>query len=235
MKNIFKIHPIFFFALIIVILTGKFNDFCEFMLIIMVHELGHILTALIFKWSIDKIVILPYGMITKFKNCLNKPIYQEFIILLMGPVFQICFNYFFKSKYNLFVLYINLIPIYPLDGSKFLFLFLNKFVSYYKSYILTFIISILTIIIIIFSFNNSLIVYLMIIYLSYNLFIYFKSLHKTILFFCYERYKNKYFNKKIKYLKKLNIYLMHRDKYHYFMKNKNYIEEKKILSKMFDK
>ena len=38
--------------------------------------------------------MLPFGGVTIFNEDLNRPIYEEFIILIMGPVFQIVFSFF---------------------------------------------------------------------------------------------------------------------------------------------
>ena len=44
-------------------LTGNFKNFIIFSSIIIVHELGHIIGALIFKWKIDKIILLPLALL----------------------------------------------------------------------------------------------------------------------------------------------------------------------------
>ena len=40
-------------------MTGLFKDFVVFTSIIFIHELGHIVTGLLFKWKIDKVIIFP--------------------------------------------------------------------------------------------------------------------------------------------------------------------------------
>ena len=42
-------------------MTGLFKDFVVFTSIIFIHELGHIVTGLLFKWKIDKVIIFPFG------------------------------------------------------------------------------------------------------------------------------------------------------------------------------
>lgn len=237
MKNIFKkiyIHPLYYFFLFIIILTANIQMFVEFSLVILVHELGHIITSLTFKWDIKKIVILPYGMITIFKNCLSKPIYQELLILIMGPIFQIVFNLFFKSQYSNFILFINFLPIYPLDGSKILFLLFNKITSYYNSYILIYFLSFIPIIYVLFSRINLLII-LMIIYLLYHLINNFNNLNNTLLSFLYERFKNHYISSKIKIVNGINFKKMKRCKYHFFKIKNKLVKEAEILRKTFDK
>ena len=58
------------------------------MLLIIIHEFGHFITAYFFNWKIDKIYIYPLGGITRFNDIINKPFIEQFLVLLMGPVFQ---------------------------------------------------------------------------------------------------------------------------------------------------
>ena len=60
-KNIFKVHILFYIVALFCILIGFFKEFIIFSSIIIIHELGHIIGALIFKWKIEKVVLLPFG------------------------------------------------------------------------------------------------------------------------------------------------------------------------------
>ena len=53
-------HPLFLLCVLMFILIGHFRFITYFMLIITVHELGHIFVSQIFKWNIEKIIILPF-------------------------------------------------------------------------------------------------------------------------------------------------------------------------------
>ncbi len=237
MINIFKkiyIHPLYYLFLLIIILTANIRSFIEFNILILVHELGHVITALLFKWNINKIVILPYGMITFFKNNLSKPIYQELLILIMGPLVQVIFNIYFNSPYSNIILFINLLPIYPLDGSKLFFLLLNKVTTYYLSYIYIFLVSFITIIFVFLHYHSFLII-LMVIYLLYHLINYYLNINETILNFCYERFKTHFYTSKKIIINGVNIKAMHRDRYHLFKINQKYIKEYDFMAKMFDK
>ena len=119
--------------------------------LILVHELGHFLTAKLVNVEVEKIIIYPLGGISKFKIPLNISIGKEFLILIMGPIFQ-CLAYFLLytkcpldrniiAKYHYGILIFNLLPIYPLDGGKLLNLFLSAYIPYRKSLILSIIIS----------------------------------------------------------------------------------------------
>ena len=94
----------------------------------MVHELGHISTAIYYRWHIEKVILLPFGGLTIFNEKINRPLKEEFMVLIMGPVFQmlgtIIFCGFSKdflvADYSKMILAFNLLPIYPLDGAKLL-------------------------------------------------------------------------------------------------------------------
>ncbi len=62
MKNIYKLkfHPLFSLLTIICVITGNFKKFFLFMLVILLHELGHILMGIILKQKIEKVIILPF-------------------------------------------------------------------------------------------------------------------------------------------------------------------------------
>jgi len=95
-----KIHPLFYIVAFITIITGFFKEFSYIMLIILVHELGHILTSIYFKWKIDRIMILPFGGITIFNEKINKPLKEELLIALSGPIIQlIVFSFNNNSEY----------------------------------------------------------------------------------------------------------------------------------------
>ena len=137
MKNILNkiyFHPIFLMTLLLFISIGYFRFLFYFMLLILIHELGHILISLIFKWNIDKIIILPFGGLTKYNEIINRPLIEEFLIAISGIIFQLIFyilikdyiDYKYFSAINYFIILFNLIPIYPLDGSKILNLLLSK-------------------------------------------------------------------------------------------------------------
>lgn len=190
--------------------------------------------AVFFKWKIKKILFLPYGMITFFEDNLNKPIFQEFLILIMGPLFQTIFYILFDNKYHYFLLFINLLPIFPLDGSKIIFLILNKCISYYRSYIITFFISFMCIIMCLIN-SSNMIMSLTLLYLFYGLLRNIITLKDILIAFCYDRFINKYCFKKTMIINGLNIKKLYRGRYHYFYYKNQMICENKILTKMFDK
>lgn len=117
----------------------------------------------LFKYIIDKIIIYPFGGLTKYNALLNSSIYKEIIILLFGPLFQIIFYFIILILYkkgfvninvfnifyniNINLLFFNLLPILPLDGGKLMNLIFDIILPYKISHIISIIISIIILII----------------------------------------------------------------------------------------
>ena len=242
-KNILNkiyLHPIFIISIFIFTLLGKFRLISYFMLLIIVHELGHILVSLIFKWKIDKVIILPFGGLTKYNIKINIPIYQELLVAISGVIVQFIFyliiknniSYKYFSLINYFIIIFNLIPIYPLDGSKILNVFFNIMTSYKNSILLTIIVSYIFIIgitIYFFNINKMIIIVLSFLILEVNKL--YKDKDNLFNKFVLERYLGEYKFKKNKIID--NINKMKKDYRHLFYINGKYITEKYYLSKYF--
>lgn len=237
-KNIFKIHVLYYVVAFVSFLTGNFKNFIIFSAIIIVHETGHIVGALIFKWKIDKVILLPFGGITIFKENIDKPLKQELIITLLGPLFQILFYLIFKNNavfnhYNMAILLFNLLPIYPLDGSKILNIFFNELISFKKSHILTIVVSGITLFFLLFKIRKNLLLLLILFFLVVEI---IKEIVKHKYYFnrfLLERYLYNYDYKKRKTITKLTQ--MKKQTKHLFKIGNNYHSEKDIIKKLFDK
>lgn len=244
----------FFFLVIISVLTGLFKDFLIFFSIIFIHEMGHTITALYYKWNIKSIKFYPFGGLIKFDEYINRPIKEEFWIVVSGIGFQFIYYFFillihklyyisdttfiaFKS-YHYSIVIFNLIPVYPLDGIKVFNILLNKCLPFKISHLISIFISyIFGLIFIIFSFYN---------YLSFNaLLIIFLIINKIIeehknhryYFnkFIFERYLYNFDFKKVKIIKGNNVNKMYKDKKHVFKLKGRHITEKKLLKTKFDR
>ena len=244
MKNILNkiyFHPIFLLTLFIFTSIGYFRFITYFMLLIIVHEFGHILMSLLFKWNIEKIIILPFGGLTKYNEIINRPLIQEFLIAIAGITFQIIFyllvrnyiDYKYFSIINCFIIIFNLIPIYPLDGSKILNILFNKITSYKNSLLLTIIISYIFIIIftLIFFRLNKIISFILI-FLLIEVNKLYKERKELFNKFLLERYLNEFKFKKKKTIKSVDK--MKKDYRHLFYIDGKYLTESYFLKKMFD-
>lgn len=136
-----KIHPLLVFFIIISILTGTFVQLAIILLIVLLHELGHYLAALYYKWRLQTIILWVFGGVMQTDEYGSRPLKEEFVVTIAGPL-QHLFIYFCAISllklnifsdalidlilyYNTIVLVFNLLPIWPLDGGK-LFLLTNS-------------------------------------------------------------------------------------------------------------
>lgn len=234
-----KIHFFFYIFTFICIMSGLFKDYIMIMFIVSVHELGHILVALYYKWNIRKIVILPFGGITIFNELINRPIKEEFMIAAAGPIFQsILFIFIDNSKfiyYNKALLIFNLIPIIPLDGSKIVNLFFNKIVSFKRSNFLTNLLSILMILVLIILNKKNLMGLLIIFLLLVKILEEIKKYNFIFNRFLFERYLYSIKFSKNKIITSNKTEKMKKDYKHLFYIDNRYVTEKEILRKKFDK
>ena len=237
-KNIFKIHPLFYLTAFICVITANFKNFIIFSSIIIVHELGHIIGAIIFKWKIDKVILLPFGGITIFQENIDKSLKEEFIIAILGPLLQLVFYFLYSdnpifNQYNLTILLFNLLPIYTLDGSKIVNILFNEFISFKRSHILTIITSFITLLVVILSIKYNLLLYLILLFIVLEI---IKEINKHNYYFnrfLLERYlyNNEYSKSKIID----NIKKMKKQTKHIFKINNKYFTEREIIRNLFDK
>jgi stage IV sporulation protein FB len=119
--------------------------------------MGHAGAASFFSWRIKKITLLPFGGVAEMDEHGNRPLKEETIVVLAGPLQHVwmvalaygLFNLNLMSEdlfrlllsYNLMVFVFNLFPIWPLDGGKLVFLLLSLKSSFPRAHRLTLILS----------------------------------------------------------------------------------------------
>ena len=203
--------------------------------------MGHVLMGIIFKWKIEKIIILPFGALTIFDEGINKSIFEEFLIAIMGPIFQIIFTFFLYFltyndevvSYSLTILIFNLLPIFPLDGSKILNLFLNEILNFKISHTILIIISVIFILTIILYSDFNLILILILTFLLVRVLLEIKNHESLFNRFLLERYLNHYNFKKSKKIYSMNLAKMKRSYKHLFFDGNRFISEHERLKKRF--
>lgn len=206
-NNIFKyihISKLTYFFILISFFMASFRLVLYIFVLIIIHELGHFLTAKLFNIELDKIYIYPLGGIAKFYIPYNYSRLKELIILINGPLSQeLAKNlliYFFPQHINIITTYhygilvFNLLPIYPLDGGKLLNILLTYIEPYKKSLKTTITISyIIVLLIFIINLNNiKLNIIIMTLLLIYKIYIENKNIDIKYESFLLERYLNNY-------------------------------------------
>ena len=233
------------------VISGYYINLIAITSLLLIHELGHYTAAKLLKFKVLKIVIYPFGGITKIHDLINKDINEEILVATSGVIFQFIFyliivylnhiNIIRDYTLNIYILYnnqiifFNLMPIYPLDGSKIINLLLSKFFNYNLSNKLTIMISLIgmSLFILTSSYNHNY-SYIMVlsVLIIYN-YKFIKQLKYIYNKFLLERYLYNINYPKIKIINNGNK--MYKNNSHIIKVNNNYITEKKYLSKYYFK
>lgn len=179
---------------------------------------------------------MPFGGLTIFNNKINHSLKEELFVSLSGPIFQLIIGLFIKDNTLLNIHYslllFNLIPIYPLDGSKIVNVIFNSFLSFYSSLKLIIYLSYIMILLVILKYNNILL-YLIMLLILYKVVLEHKNIKEIFNKFLLERYLSNFNYKKTKKITKLKQ--MSLNKKHLFRIKNTWLTEKEILKKVFDK
>lgn len=233
------------------VLTGHFINLIVFTSLILIHEFGHYLVARLLNYKVDKIILYPYGGMTKLNTLINTKIEKDIIVaasgLIMQTIYYLIITLLFTKGiireyiYNLFYMYhnsmlfFNLLPVIPLDGSKILNLFLAKYFNFNLSNNLSVAISLFTIIFLLISgiYENNYSFLLTVSVLMQNIYNFYKEIAYVYNRFLLERYLYDFNYKKMKVLNNKNK--MYKNRRHIFLKNNKIINEKEYLKKFFNK
>lgn len=247
MKNILnkiKIDNTTYLLILLALLSGYIKNIFIILIIVLIHELGHVFFFLLFKIDIVSVVIYPFGGVTSVNKRIHERIYKDILISLGGIIFQLILfiifyllyrnNLIVRSTYNIFntynksVLLFNLLPLIPLDGSKFLFSLLSKFLPFKISNIVSIIIGIISLIVFIIYISisglNDLVI---VIFLCIKLIEVIKN---------YKYIMNKFYLERIIYnnyydgiVSNSSVDKMKLDKYYYFYDGRRYVNEREYI------
>ncbi|WKB36839.1 M50 family metallopeptidase [Terrilactibacillus sp. S3-3] len=81
-----KIHPVFWFVMAAGAITGHFWEIAIAFFIVLVHECGHGFAAYKFGWHIEQIQLLPFGGVAKVEHASDRPMREEWLVILAGPL-----------------------------------------------------------------------------------------------------------------------------------------------------
>lgn len=152
-----SLHPLTALLFFVGFLTGYFRYIVYIFLIVLVHELGHVFFAKIFKRRVVSIELLPFGGLTKMEGRISEDIFEDLLIAVGGIFFQTVLGYglimmnkmgildariyTFLNSYNIFIIGFNLLPACPLDGYKIVKLVAELFIPYRLASFMTCIVS----------------------------------------------------------------------------------------------
>jgi stage IV sporulation protein FB len=145
---VWSIHPLFVIIMLGSVMTGYFAELFTLFLLVLVHEIGHVVMALSFGWTVREVKLLPFGGVVEVEEAGGVPAKEEAIVAIAGPLQNVWMGlaawgcgqlglwdqgwaeYVWKA--NLMIGLFNLLPIHPLDGGKLLQAALSYTVNYYK-------------------------------------------------------------------------------------------------------
>lgn len=205
------IHPLFWIVAALGIVTAQFKQLILLFIIVFFHEMGHAVCARFFSWRIKNIMLLPFGGMVEVDEYGNRPFKEEFLVILSGPIQHVWmqgvaflflyFGLFEIDTFQLFTLFnatifiFNLIPIWPLDGGKLLFLCFSYFQSFPNAHRLMIICSLIGVILLsiisYFFIPLHLNLWLIIAFLLYSLYQEYKQRSFAYIRFLIERYYGK--------------------------------------------
>ncbi len=128
----FKVHPLFFVLALALVLFGYAPVLLWTFAALLLHEGGHIAAARTRGYAVKEMVLLPYGAMMSSRESFDRT--SGIIIGISGPAVNAVFAlavlglwWLFPSAYpytesffyaNVSLAAFNLLPVYPLDGSR---------------------------------------------------------------------------------------------------------------------
>lgn len=129
-----KIHCSLIIFSLYLFVVNKLEYFFIFYGFAVLHELAHVVSALLLKVKIKEIALLSVGINAQYGE--NISCDKELIIASAGPfvsfMLAVLLPNFNFSMMNLIIFITNMMPIYPLDGGRIVRILLVKIYGYKK-------------------------------------------------------------------------------------------------------
>lgn len=242
LKNLFRkidIHPLTLVYFLFAWFGGYLKWYLSVLGIVCFHELCHHMMAYYFHFEIEKIEILPFGAYLMISDFYVHSIVENICVILAGPCSHFLMFLFFQHLHegvyleylmqmNRYIFLFNCLPIYPLDGSRLIGLFLQLLIDIKQALHFQLKISVFTLTIFTISFFriNTLVV---ICYLLIQQFLFYKEifiiLRNIYIHIPLNHYKRIKFHQELKYRRNCHNY--------YWLDNKLY-DEKQMISYLLE-
>ncbi|MBB6674247.1 M50 family metallopeptidase [Cohnella nanjingensis] len=146
---VFRLHPLFVLLMLLSVLTGRFAEIGTLFSIVLLHELGHLLMALRFGWTVREVKLLPFGGVLEVEEAGSVPAKEEVLVALAGPLQNAALAglaWLFGQAglvdplwtgdfiaANALIALFNLLPILPLDGGRMLQAGFSLHIPYHRT------------------------------------------------------------------------------------------------------
>ncbi|MWC28758.1 M50 family metallopeptidase [Paenibacillus sp. MMS18-CY102] len=146
---VWSVHPLFVIVMLLSVAAGRFAELLTLFALVFVHELGHVVAARAFGWTIREVKLLPFGGVAEVEEAGGMPSREEAIVALAGPLQNVWMGLLAWGlgqtgvwdagwtqdliSANAMIVLFNLLPIHPLDGGKLLQCLLGLMMAYHRA------------------------------------------------------------------------------------------------------
>jgi stage IV sporulation protein FB len=131
------------------IVTGGFAELATLFFLVLWHELGHLIVALRFGWTVKEVKLLPFGGVMEVEEAGTLPAQEEMWVAIAGPAQNAILaviayllalaGWIDKGwsddfvRANALIGLFNLLPVLPLDGGRMLQAWISLLVPYHRT------------------------------------------------------------------------------------------------------
>lgn len=131
------------------IAAGQIAQIATLFGIVLLHEMGHLVMALRFGWTVREIKLLPFGGVLEVEDAGGVPAREEALVAIAGPLqnaFLAGFAWLAGAigwvdmrwadefvQANAIIALFNLMPVLPLDGGKLMQTWMSLRIPYHKT------------------------------------------------------------------------------------------------------
>jgi stage IV sporulation protein FB len=131
------------------IVTGRFLELITLFFIVLWHELGHVVAALRFGWTVREVKLLPFGGVVEVEEAGALPVREEVWVAIAGPIQNVLLavvGYGLGQmgwidagwsadfvRANLLIGLFNLLPVLPLDGGRMLQAWISLLTPFHRT------------------------------------------------------------------------------------------------------